>query len=151
MTYCVDRRGIGQAEMPHHPRGDGHRGAGDADVGTAHATVGEQLADDPFRRVDTRGKTDRLGLRDHRRIDADHPPPGIHQRAAGIARIERGVGLDDIVHQPARGGTQRAPERGDHAGGDGLRIAQRIADGNGHLTHSQLSGIAKLHVGQRGG
>ena len=62
-------------------------------------------------------------------------PRGIDQRTAGIPRIERGIGLDDIVHEPARGRAQGAPQRRDDAGGHGLRIAERIADGDGHLTH----------------
>ena len=80
----------------------GTRGAGYPDIGTTHPTMGEQLADHPFCRVDSRGKTNRLRLRDHRGIDADHAALGVDQRAAGVAGIERGVGLNDIVHEPAR-------------------------------------------------
>jgi hypothetical protein len=96
-------------------------------------------------------KANRLRLRDHRRVDADHPALGVDQRPAGISRIERGIGLNHIVHEPAGGGPQSAAERGNHARGHGLRVAERIADGDGHLSHLQGGGIAELHIGQRGG
>ena len=38
-----------------------------------------------------------------------------HQRPAGVARIERRVGLDDVVDEPAGLRPQRSPERADHA------------------------------------
>ena len=133
----MHRRVARQTEMPHHARRNRHRRAGHADIGTAHPAMGEQLADDPFCRIDSGGKANRLGLRDHRRVDADDPSLGVDQRAAGIARIERRIGLNDIVHQPAGCCAQGAPQRRDDARGHGLRIAERIADGDGDLSHLQ--------------
>jgi hypothetical protein len=55
-----------------------------------------------------------LGARDHRRIDADHLAARGHQGTAGIAGVERGVGLQHVVDIRC---AQRPPERGDDAGG----------------------------------
>src|SRR2546430_5284942 len=32
-----------------------------------------------------------------RRVDADHPTRGVDQRATGVARVDRGVGLDRVL------------------------------------------------------
>ena len=44
----------------------------------------------------------------HRRVDADHFAARVDQRAAGVAGIERGVGLNDVVDQPPGLRAQRA-------------------------------------------
>ncbi len=137
--------------MPHDARRDGHGGARHADVGTPHPTMRKYLTDDPFCRIDSRGKANRLSLRDHRRIDADDPPPRIDQRAAGIAGIERSIGLNDIVHEPAGFARKVRPSADTTPVVTRLRIAERIADGNGNLTHFQTGGIAEFRVGQRAG
>src|SRR5262249_1383110 len=67
----------------------------------------------------------------------------------GIAGIEGGIGLDHVVDQPARAGTQRAAERGDHAGGDGRFEAERIADGDHQLAALEQLGIAERRRWQR--
>ena len=41
------------------------------------------------------------------------------QRAAGIAGVQRRIGLDQVLDQPPALPAQRAAERRDHAGGDG--------------------------------
>ena len=64
--------------------------------------------------------------------------PGIDQRAAGISRIERGIGLNHIVHQPARGRAQVRPSAEMTPVVTRLRVSQRIADGDRHLAHAQL-------------
>ena len=50
----------------------------------------------------------------------------VDQRAAGIAGIDGGVGLDEEVI--SRDATAGARQRGDDAAGDGLADAERIAD-----------------------
>jgi hypothetical protein len=69
----------------------------------------------------------------HRGIDADDLAARRHQRAAGIAGIERGIGLDNVVDQPAGARAQAAAERRDHARRHGGFEAERIADGDHEL------------------
>ena len=38
----------------------------------------------------------------HRRADPDHAPVAVGQGASGVAGVERGVGLDDVLDQPRR-------------------------------------------------
>ena len=38
---------------------------------------------------------------DDSRVDADHPAAAVDQRAAAVARVQRGVGLDHVVDQVA--------------------------------------------------
>ncbi len=47
---------VRQAEVAHHTGGDRHGGAGHADIGPPHAPMRENLPDDPFGRIDPRGK-----------------------------------------------------------------------------------------------
>ena len=66
----------------------------------------------------------------------------VEQRAAGIAAINGGVGLDVIV---VRAGIDVAVARRDDAGGHRAAEAERIADGDDPFAEPQLVGIAELH------
>ena len=76
-----------------------------------------------------------------RGVDADQAAGEIDQRAAGIAGIDRGVGLDEelVVGDPDLGARQRR----DDAVGHGLADAERIADGEHDVADLQLVGIAE--------
>lgn len=80
---------------------------------------------------------------DHGGVDADDFAGRRHQRSAGIAGVERGIGLNDVVDQPAGRGAHRAAERRDDAGGDGPFEAERIADGDRDLAAPEALGIAE--------
>ena len=54
-------------------------------------------------------KADALRALNDRGIYADHLAARGDERPAGIARIERRVGLDHVVDQPSAARTQRAP------------------------------------------
>ncbi len=84
-----------------------------------------------------------------RSVDADHLATRGHQRAPGIAGIERGVGLDDVVDQAAGARAQRAAERRDDAGCHRRFEAERIADGDHELATFQAFGVAKRCCRQR--
>ena len=72
-----------------------------------------------------------------RGVDPDHPAVQVDQRTAGVAGVDRGVGLDHRL-----GG--RAPlQRADHARGDGAVEAQRRADGDHRLTDPQVGADAR--------
>ena len=66
--------------------------------------------------------------RQNRGVDADQFAAQIHQRAAGIAGIDGGVGLDEVL--VAVGVDAGAAERADDARGHRVLQAERIADGD---------------------
>ena len=59
--------------------------------------------------------------------------------------IERRVGLEHVVDQPARAGPERSAQGADDAGGDRALEAVRVADRQGELADAHL-----LRVAQRG-
>ena len=75
-------------------------------------------------------------------------PRESHQRPARVARVQRRVGLDDVVDQPPRLRAQRAAERADHAGGHRAFEAVRVADGDGELADAQLRRVAERDGGR---
>ena len=106
---------------------------GDADVAAADAAVANQPRRDEPRGVARDREAQALRRQNHRRVDADHLAARRHQRTAGVAGVERRVGLDDVVHQPARPRAQRSAERADDAGGHRVVEAVRVADGDRDL------------------
>src|SRR5215207_8755457 len=87
-----------------------------------HAALALELREDPLGRVDRHGESDpdvatasaaRLDLR----VDADHAAGGVEQRATRVARVDRGVGLDDPVDLEAVGSPDRALGGRHHPGG----------------------------------
>ncbi len=129
--------------MTHHAARDRHRFAADAEPRAAHAAFADQRHGDAFRRRRRDGKADALRRQDDRRVDADHLSPRVDQRAAGVARIERGVRLQDVVEQAPRAGPHRAAEAADDAGGDGVAESVRAADRDGDLPDAQAARVAE--------
>src|SRR3954470_22188862 len=80
---------------------DGVRRDGEADADVARLAAGGRGAG-------------RLDLR----VDADHLAGAVEQRAAGVAGIDRGVGLDDVVDRVAVGRADLALEGRDDACGE---------------------------------
>ena len=76
-------------------------------------------------------------------------PDGGDQWPAGIARVQRRVGLDHAVDQPARTGAQRAAEGADHARSDRALKAERVADRDHQLADPQPPRIAEPGKGRR--
>ena len=79
---------------------------GDADIGAPHAAVHDDLAQHVIGGVAGDREADALRAHDHRGVDADHLAARGHQRPAGIAGVERGVGLDHVLDHAAGGGAQ---------------------------------------------
>ena len=67
-------------------------------------------------RIDRDGEAQTLA-RKHGRVHADHLAGGVDERAARVARVDRRVGLNDVVHQAAGLRTQRTAQRAHHACG----------------------------------
>ncbi|GCT01002.1 hypothetical protein HmCms170_01461 [Escherichia coli] len=79
-------------------------------------------------------------------IDADQPPSRIEQRATGIAGVDSGVGLDQVIDgRAARFSRQRAVERGDDTSGERPVQAEGVADSEHLLTHLEVGTGADRH------
>ena len=77
-------------------------------------------------------------------------PALVDQRAAGVAGIERGVGLDDVLDQPPRSRAQRPAERAHHAGRDRVLEPVGIADRDHELPARSGCESPKVHRGEAG-
>ena len=62
------------------------------------------------------------------RVDADHAALRVEQGAAGVALVQRGVGLDDVVDRVRVRSLDDALERADDPGGDRALEAEGVAD-----------------------
>ena len=79
----------------------------------------------------------------HHRVDADHPPPSVGERTAGVAGREPHVGLYPVlpagpVPRPGR------PGRMDDPGRERANHAQRIADREHEITDAQSIGVSRV-------
>src|SRR4051812_12399895 len=114
----------------------------DPDAGRRHPAVPDQLRHHPIDRVDRNGESYagvRAGRRNDGRRYANQPPRRIEQRAAGIAGVNCGIGLDHVSDFATGAGRQSPLERADHTGAQRLVEAKRIADGECGLSHLQIS------------
>jgi hypothetical protein len=71
----------------------------------------------------------------------------IRERAAGVAGVEGGVGLDDVLDD-ASGRRERAPERRDHARRNRAGEAVGIPDRDDELTDAKALSVAELGRGE---
>ena len=83
------------------PLRQAHLIAGDAEPRAAHAAVLQDLRQHVLRGVGGDREADALRAHDDGGVDADHLGARVDQRPAGIAGVERGVGLDDVADQAA--------------------------------------------------
>jgi hypothetical protein len=70
-------------------------------------------------------------------------PAGIDQRASGVAGVERGVGLDDVVDQTSGIRTQRASQRTDHTCRNRGLESIRAAESDHQLSDTKLLRVAE--------
>ena len=89
-----------------------------ADVASPHAPVANETRRDELRRIRRDRETDSLGTGDDCRVHADNFATRVHKRAAGVPRIQGGVGLDDAVDQAPGLRPHRPAQRTHDAGGD---------------------------------
>ena len=82
------------------------------------------------------------GAGEDRGIDARQPAGHVDQCAAGIARVDRGIGLnEELVVGDAY---LRARQRRNDSVGDGLPDAEGIADRKHDVADLQFIGIGKI-------
>ncbi|MNL01188.1 hypothetical protein D3C87_1216490 [compost metagenome] len=80
------------------------------------------------------------GLGKDRRVDAGEVAIGVDQRTAGVTRVDRRVGLDEVfVVVQAQLVT---PGGADDAHGHGLANAERVADGQCNVADANVVGAA---------
>ena len=128
-----------------HP-GNRDVAAMDSEVAAHHSTVLEQLWQDVFGHVNGDGKANALGRLDNGGVDADHQGAAIDQRTAAVARVESGVGLDDVVHQVTGDAPQGPAQGADHPGGDGGLKAERAPDRHHELANTQRRGVPEASI-----
>ena len=117
---------------------------GDPRVGVGDLAVVAQVLDRALREVDRDGESDPLvaprgGV--DLLIDPDHLPLGVEQRAAGVARVDRGIGLDRTLDPEVGQRLDRAVRRRDDADRERLLLPERAPD--------RRHPVADLDVGLR--
>src|SRR5699024_8291573 len=85
------------------------------------------------------------GARQDGGVDADQFAVQIDQRAARVAGVDGGVGLNEVFEAIPEA---VATEAADDAGGDGLGQAERVADGNDEVADPQLVRVGYRQFGQ---
>ena len=106
--------------------------------------AGGRRADHGTHQVGRDGEADAGGAarrRDDHAVDADQLAVHVDQRAAGIARIDRGVGLDEILVLRLVAG--HMGEGRDDAAGHRLADAEGVADGQHQVADLDLIGIGE--------
>jgi hypothetical protein len=99
-----------------------------------------ELGKDLFGHVDRHREADRVRLRVDRGVDADHLAREVQQRTARVARIDGGVGLDEVVVGPLAD----VPAGSAHdAGGDGVVETERISDRDHPVAGKHRVGVAE--------
>ena len=83
----------------------------------------------------------------HRAVDADQLAVAVDERAAGIAEVDRGVGLDEVLER--RDAELAAAGRADDALRHGLAEPERIADREHGVADSQVVRASERHDRQR--
>src|SRR6202007_2978814 len=83
---------------------------------------------------------------ENRGVDANQLAAQVHQCAAGIARVDGGVRLDEIL--VAVGVDARAGQAADDAGGDRVLQAEGVADGEHKVADLNLGRVAESDLHQ---
>ena len=82
------------------------------------------------------------------RVDADHFTAHVQERATRVARVDGGICLQH-VDGATLADRERPLERADDADADGVREAERIADGHDPVAGLHLRRVAELGLRQR--
>ena len=117
----------------------------DAHIAARDPSARAQLRQNRRRAVDRHREADAARARADRGVDADHFAARVDERSAAVAEVDRGVGLNVIVQAHVE---QLPSEEADHADGDGVFVAERIADRAHPLAHPQRRGVAERRHGQ---
>jgi len=119
-----------------------------AEIAAHHAAFLFELGQHFLDQIGGDGEADAdiaAGLAEDRRVDADHFAAHVDQRAAGITRIDRGVGLNEIVIGP---GADLTPLRADDARRHRVIEAEGIADGHDPFADLEPVGVTEADHGE---
>ena len=108
----------------------------------------ENLAHDRCGDLRRYGKADAdiaAGAADDGRVDADEFAAQVDERAARVTRVDRRVGLDEILQAVA---DTLAAKRADDARCDRVAEAERIADCYDEVADANSLGVADRHLGK---
>ena len=117
----------------------------------------DNLVGDVLGVVDRNGKAyARAGARValDERVDTHELAVVVDKRAAGVARVDGGIGLDHVGVDGVAAGRAHgrgAIERRDDTRGDRLLVAERRTDRHDPLAHVELGGVTDLDRGELGG
>src|ERR1051326_249990 len=82
-------------------------------VSSLDFSIFDKAAGDEFGCIYRDRKTDSLGRKNDRRVDADDFPSSSNERPSRISGIQSSIGLDNIVDEPARLRSQRTSNGAD--------------------------------------
>src|SRR5690349_13990858 len=100
--------------------------ASEPEAAPAYTTFTHQRRRDVRCDVDADRETDSLRTTGDGGVDADHAAAAVDEGAAGVAGIQRSIGLNHAFHEPARAGSQAATERADDSSGHCCLVAKWI-------------------------
>ena len=121
---------------------------GDAEPAARHLALGRQLRVDPLGHVDGNGEADAdiaARAREDGAVDPDHFARHIDEGSARVARVDGGVGLQEVVEGTL---ADRAPLGADDAGCHRLLEAEGRADGQHPVADLHLVGVAERGRGE---
>ena len=125
---------------------------GDPEVAAQHFAVGDETVDHLADQVGGDGEADALkpaGATEDRGVNADEAALDVDQGPAGIARVNCGVGLHEVLVFEAEAGA--AAQCADDAGGDRLADAEGIADRQHAIAHLDAVAVRDGGGGQVAG
>ena len=140
-TYPFDDEGAPRSIQPHRTSDvltDGLKD--DSQLPPRHVALFAELRHGIAHHVDRNRETDPLTLTMDGGVDADELTSKIEQRPTAVARVDRGIGLDEVVVGPCA----NRPILGAHdAHGDGVAQPERIAHGHDVFTDSERVAVAE--------
>ncbi len=122
-----------------------------ADGAPPQLAVAEQGRQELFYHVDRDREADAVGVGAHGRVDPHDLAAGVEERAAGVAGVDAGVGLEEVeisawiqAFYVVAGATLGRED----AGGHGVGEAERVADGHDPVAHVDRVGVAERDRGE---
>src|SRR5215211_6941295 len=126
------------AALHHHP-----------EVGPAHPSLRYEREHHAAERArDGDGEAYTLRAADDRRVDAYYPCRCVGQRAARVAGVDRRVGLDHVLYEPAALTPDRTPEGAYHPCRDAPLEAKGVPDRDDELADYEIPRVSQR--GDRG-
>src|SRR5262249_50246103 len=102
----------------------------------------EDVIDGALDGVHGDGEPDALSVRNDGGIHPNDVAVDVAEGTAGVSRVDRGVGLDEVFQRDAGGSVELAIDSADDADGHrALEVPEGIADGDGRGADGEVVGI----------